>query len=200
MLRCFLVSYVCLAVACSDPGLSPTGGVGGNPATGGSGGTGGSRPLEIELRDFSGFTSFRYSAPGPEQACPAMDMTSYAEFALRKDGGLDFSYAYLNIDEECPSSEWSFPECQTVERGGPRVLSSDEALRVRELFTEVLLTGPTADQSFCFLTAEEGAEACDASFVWDDTRLTDSPCVRLSVSRATAMATRLMFDALRLTQ
>ena len=61
MLIYFLLSFVCLLAACGDPSVSLTGDTGGTPSTGGTGGDPSSR---MELRDFSDFTSFRYSFLG----------------------------------------------------------------------------------------------------------------------------------------
>jgi hypothetical protein len=201
----FTLCFVCLVAACGDPDVSASGGSSG---TGGASprpfpGTGGAPPAPptSELRDFSDFTSFRFSQAGPEEACAAEDKTTYVEILRREDGGFDFDYSYLEVDEEC-ESPLQFRECYVNERGDPRPLSSDEARRVEALFSEFLLVDAPVDHEAdpgCAADTGDG-EVCEAFFRWDEESLSDSPCDRLRVSGPASLAAKLMFDVLRLSE
>lgn len=197
----FTFCFVCLLAACSDPGVSPLGGSGGTPPPPFTG-TGGAPPdaPATELRDFSEFTSFRFSQAGPESACAAEDKTTYVEIVRREDGGFDFDYSYLEVDEECESPPY-FEECYDYDHGDPRTLSSDEVRRVEALFSEFLLVDAPVDyEAHPWCDAAPGGEVCEAFFRWDEERLSDSPCDRLRVSRSASLAAKLMFDVLRLSE
>jgi hypothetical protein len=205
MLYRFLISSVCLLVGCGDSGLSPTGGTGGRAGTGATGGssgtgaTGGNTgPPPIEVKDFSEFTTFRYTEKD-WGFCSPFERTTDAVITTRADGNREFSYKAQvfkaqvfgdSATDECRSSY--LPEfCVVDESAGPRELTSSEFALVDSVFSEVSLQETYEDEFFC--------DPCyDWTFEWDETRHGNYECYGSTITGASLAAILTLLEQLRL--
>lgn len=194
MLRYYLFFCMCLAVGCGDAGSVLAGGSGGG-GTGG-GGTGGDPLLRMEVEDFSGFTSFRYTTQD-FGFCNPSEYVASAEITRRADGELAFSYTALLLGDsaldDCVGI-YGPPDCLVEESAGPRVLSADEWSRVHAIFAEVLFTGRDTN------CPAECDPCINSAFEWDEMRHVDDfcSCPSFAISYGSIAAITSLLELLRL--